>query len=314
MLVVMGLTGTGTRGEVHPAAGRHRLHQRHRAGDRQHAAEGLPRPGGRRARRVHRPDPGARREPGRRVARTASLLGAGTLLVLIVWSRFVKRVPAYIVALFAGTVGRGRAAARRRDHRIAVRRHSVRPAALSGPGVPSRADPDAALAGVDGRDARRDRVADVGGGRRPHGRRSPQSQRRAVRPGHRQHRVAAVRRPAGDRRDRAHGDQHPIGRANAGGRHDPRADAAACCCSAPLGCRTCRWRCSPRSCSSSPTTWASGARSASSSSRPRPTRRVAGDVRADGARRSDGRGRGRHDPGGVALHPPRDADDDGDRA
>lgn len=30
-------------------------------------------------------------------------LGAGTLLLLVLWSRFVKRVPAYIVALFAGT-------------------------------------------------------------------------------------------------------------------------------------------------------------------------------------------------------------------
>lgn len=32
-------------------------------------------------------------------------LGAATLILLIVWSRFVKRVPAYIVALFAGTIG-----------------------------------------------------------------------------------------------------------------------------------------------------------------------------------------------------------------
>ena len=30
-------------------------------------------------------------------------LGAGTLLLLILWSRYVKRIPAYIVALFAGT-------------------------------------------------------------------------------------------------------------------------------------------------------------------------------------------------------------------
>ncbi len=30
-------------------------------------------------------------------------LGGGTLLLLILWSRYVKRVPAYIVALFAGT-------------------------------------------------------------------------------------------------------------------------------------------------------------------------------------------------------------------
>ena len=32
-------------------------------------------------------------------------LGGATLLLLIVWSRYVKRVPAYIVALFAGTIG-----------------------------------------------------------------------------------------------------------------------------------------------------------------------------------------------------------------
>lgn len=30
-------------------------------------------------------------------------LGAGTLILLVLWSRFVKRVPAYIVAMFAGT-------------------------------------------------------------------------------------------------------------------------------------------------------------------------------------------------------------------
>jgi SulP family sulfate permease len=32
-------------------------------------------------------------------------LGGATLILLIVWSRYVKRVPAYIVALFAGTIG-----------------------------------------------------------------------------------------------------------------------------------------------------------------------------------------------------------------
>ena len=35
---------------------------------------------------------------------TSVALGAATLLLLIVWSRSVKRVPAYIVALFAGTI------------------------------------------------------------------------------------------------------------------------------------------------------------------------------------------------------------------
>src|SRR5690349_9422606 len=37
------------------------------------------------------------------VSRDSVLLGAGTLVLLIVWSRFIKRVPAYIVAMFAGT-------------------------------------------------------------------------------------------------------------------------------------------------------------------------------------------------------------------
>ena len=36
-------------------------------------------------------------------SRDSVLLGAATLVLLIVWSRYVKRVPAYIVALFAGT-------------------------------------------------------------------------------------------------------------------------------------------------------------------------------------------------------------------
>jgi SulP family sulfate permease len=36
-------------------------------------------------------------------SRDSLLLGAATLTLLIVWSRYVKRVPAYIVALFAGT-------------------------------------------------------------------------------------------------------------------------------------------------------------------------------------------------------------------
>ena len=38
------------------------------------------------------------------VSRHSVALGAATLLLLIVWSRFIKRVPAYIVALFAGTL------------------------------------------------------------------------------------------------------------------------------------------------------------------------------------------------------------------
>jgi sulfate permease, SulP family len=37
------------------------------------------------------------------VSRDSVVLGSATLALLIVWSRFVKRIPAYIVALFAGT-------------------------------------------------------------------------------------------------------------------------------------------------------------------------------------------------------------------
>ena len=38
------------------------------------------------------------------VSRDSVLLGTATLILLIVWSRYVKRVPAYIVAMFAGTI------------------------------------------------------------------------------------------------------------------------------------------------------------------------------------------------------------------
>jgi sulfate permease, SulP family len=38
------------------------------------------------------------------VSRDSVLLGGGTLILLIIWRRYVTRVPAYIVALFAGTV------------------------------------------------------------------------------------------------------------------------------------------------------------------------------------------------------------------
>ena len=137
---------------------------------------------------------GDRRQPRLPCRATASRSAPATLLLLIVWSRYVKRVPAYIVALFAGTGAAVALRARCRHDRIALRRHPVGPAAFSGAGVSAGPDPDAALAGLDGRDARRDRIAAVGGRRRSHGRRSPQPQHRALRARRRQHRVAAVRR------------------------------------------------------------------------------------------------------------------------
>jgi len=38
------------------------------------------------------------------ISRDSVMLGLGTLALLIVWGRYVKRVPAYIVAMFAGTL------------------------------------------------------------------------------------------------------------------------------------------------------------------------------------------------------------------
>ncbi len=77
--------------------------------------------------------------------------------------------------------------------------------------------------------------------------------------GHRQHRLAAVRRPAGDGRHRADRDQHPIGRANAGRGNGARDDAArSCCWQRRRSSASSRWRCSPRSCSWSRGTWANG--------------------------------------------------------
>ena len=41
----------------------------------------------------------------REFSRDSVALGVATLALLVVWSRYIKRVPAYIVALFAGTIG-----------------------------------------------------------------------------------------------------------------------------------------------------------------------------------------------------------------
>ena len=96
----------------------------------------------------------------------------------------------------------------------AVRRHSQRPAAFRDPAIPCRTWSTACSTGLHRGDARRHRVADVGRGRRPHEQRPAQSQCRTGRPGHRQHRLAAVRRLAGDRRHRPHRHQHPLRRAD----------------------------------------------------------------------------------------------------
>ena len=153
--------------------------------------------------------------------------------------------------------------------------------------------------------ARRHRVAAVGGRRRPHDRRPAQPERRTLRAGRRQHRLAAVRRPAGHRRDRAHGDQHPLRGADARGGDDPRADAAR-----PSCCSRRRWPgyiplCVLRpSCSWSPTNMGEWGRDPGDPQAQQGRHRgVGGHLRADRARRPHRGGRGRDGPGGAALHP-----------
>ena len=126
-----------------------------------------------------------------------------------------------------------------------VRRHPVRTSLAAHPAVRRRAHPDFAPAGAHGGDARRDRVADVRRRRRPDGRRPAQSERRAGRAGHREHRVADLRRPAGHRRHRPDGDQHPLRRTDA---RSPgwctRSRCWSCCSSPRRSPATSRWRCS----------------------------------------------------------------------
>ena len=139
---------------------------------------------------------------------------------------FVKAVPGTLVGLVAGTAA---AWTLQLPVETVASRFGGVPSGLPAfqrSGVPPVADSDAALAGGYGRDARRDRIADVRGRRRSHERRPAQPERRARGAGHRERRVADVRRAARDGRDRADGDEHPLGRAHARRRHDPRADAA----------------------------------------------------------------------------------------
>ena len=58
---------------------------------------------------------------------TAAILAAAALAIIVAMNRFVKRIPGSIVALVAGHRGSRRFRMGRRNHRHAVRRHSLRP-------------------------------------------------------------------------------------------------------------------------------------------------------------------------------------------
>ena len=194
----------------------------------------------------------------------------------------------------------------RRDHRHAVRWCAKRPPRVPDSTIQGRPDPDAALAGTDGRDAGSNRVVAVGGGVGSHVRRSARPERRIDRAGDRQRPVAALWRPSRHWRHRAHRDQHPGGRAHAGCRHDPRRHAAADSAvrrSAgpphPVG-DSCRH---PDDRGLRHGRMARDSRSGEA--RAGRSGRLVHHLRPDRVRRSHRGRRSRHGPGGAALYPPR---------
>ena len=156
----------------------------------------------------------------------ALAFGAAALALMIGLRRFTPRVPGAILALIGGTaavmLGAG-------GVETVGSRFGGIPAGLPHLAIPqfhASLIPTLFRPALDGGAARGHRVAPVRGGRGSDGARSPQSERRADRPGRREHRVTALRRPAGDGRDRADRDQHPGRRAHAGGRDGPCRHAA----------------------------------------------------------------------------------------
>ena len=198
---------------------------------------------------VRRADGAARRGTSARSRSTATAFGATALAGMIVLRRVMPRVPGAIVAMFLGTAAAMLFGAP--VDTIGARFGGI-PSGLPHlhvPDVQARADPDAAAPGDHGGAARRDRIAAVGGRRGSDERRPSQPEHRAGGAGHRQHRVAHVRRPSRHRRDRADRDQHPRRREDAGRRHAARGHAAGGAARRPRRWRSSsRCRCSPRSC------------------------------------------------------------------
>ncbi len=82
MLVILGADRHGNGGEVHSAAGRHRIHQRHRRAHRQHADQGFLRPAsGQGPRRVLAPHEGAWRATPTLSSMPATLLAVATVAI-----------------------------------------------------------------------------------------------------------------------------------------------------------------------------------------------------------------------------------------
>ena len=195
-----------------------------------------------RAGRVHRSGSRSWRRTHARRLPSTTVLAVSVLALILVLERLVPRVPGYIVALVAGTVV---VSVRHLPVETIGTRFGGIPAALPAIRVPEfRADliltllsPALTVAMLGAIESLMSAVvADRMSGDKP------QLERRAGGAGDRQHRVAAGRRPAGHRRDRAHGHQHPLRREDAGRRDDPRPDAARrSCCSPRRWPRPSRW-------------------------------------------------------------------------
>ncbi len=102
-----------------------------------------------------------------------TIVGIGVLALILLWNRLVPRVPGYIVALVAGTVAVSLAAL---PVETIGSRFGGLPSELPAfrdPAIPSRSRAHTAVADADGRHARRDRIADVRGGGRSDDRPAP---------------------------------------------------------------------------------------------------------------------------------------------
>ena len=255
------------------------------------------------------------RTPGgyRRITSTRSIprqwgLASLTLVLVVATNRFVKAMPGTVVGLVVGTAVAWLAglAGRNRGSRF-----GAVPSGLPEFHLPAF-QPSLMLTllspALTVAHARRDRVADVGRGRRPDERRSSQSRtssssRRAWPTSSRRWfgglpATGAIARTATNIRS---GARTPV----AG--HDPRADAARCCCSsAPASPGTSRWPSSPA------ILFIVAANMGEWHEIPLLLRQTKTDIavwlddlRSDGVRRPHRRGRGRDDSRGAPLHPAR---------
>ena len=196
--------------KVHPSAGDHRLHERHRRADRLDADQGFPwahdTAGSERVLCAHAR---ADRSSGNGALADGRNRGsvAGHHSAVAEDHEADSGLDPGVVC---GDAGRRSFSPAGGDHRQQIRRYSARLSAFRNAAVSFRAHSPAAALGVYRCDAGRRREPALRRCCRRHERRSPQLERRAGRPGHRQHCLAALRRHSRDWSHRAHRNQHPL--------------------------------------------------------------------------------------------------------